>query len=147
MSVIAREECHSLSGSRNERTAPEYLSILRMRMQTYQRTLADPSERGLVMTHSELVLVFPSAGMSMKGLGFSLPFEAGVTCGEGAGEDVEDLLRVELWSASGLRGVVGESEPLAPLVAEPRAFALRSRVARSGLLAVPGERYIERRLV
>lgn len=145
--MVGEVECHSMGHSHSERTAPEYLSILCMRMQISQRTLVDPSERGLVMTHSELVLVFPSAGMSMKGLGFSLPFEAGVTCGEGAGEDVEDRLRVELWSASGLRGVVGESEPLAPLVAEPRAFALRSRVARSGLLAVPGERYIERRLV
>lgn len=60
---------------------------------------------------------------------------------------MEDRLRVELWSASGLKGVLGESEPLLPLVEEPRAFALRSRVARSGLLAVPGERYMERRLV
>ena len=28
-----------------------------------------------------------------------------------------------------------------------RSFAFRRRVARSGLLAVPGERYMERRLV
>lgn len=99
------------------------------------------------MTHSELVLVFPSAGISMYELGFSLPLGRGVPCGEDAGEEVEDRLRVKVWRVSCLRGVLGPSEPLVPLAEEPRAFALRSRVARSGLLAVPGERYIERRLV
>ena len=65
----------------------------------------------------------------------------------GAGDEVEDRLRVVLGEASGLFGVIGDSNPLSPLVAEPRAFALRRSVARSGLLAVPAERYMERRLV
>lgn len=72
--MVGLSVSHSKGPLAQRRDTCQYL-VCKMK----QRTLADPSERGLVMTHSELVLVFPSAGVSMNGFGLSLPFEAGVT--------------------------------------------------------------------
>lgn len=82
------------------------------------------------------------------------PFIRGVRGDEG---EVKGLLVVEdLCETSSVRSLFGVKvcwtvllDLLASLAAaaDSRCFALRSRVARSGLLAVPGARYIERRFV
>ncbi len=115
-------------------------------------------ERGLVSTQS---------GLRAPGLNrpeaFVFPFDAGVTCGDGvvcevAEDEVENRCRSRLFGddASAVRSLFGTSSGKCAVFAGLLSFAaaalsfallLRKRVARSGLLAVPDERYIDRRFV
>lgn len=125
-------------------------------------------DRGLASTQLEsAVLVLPVLVVG-RPLPFGLPTRRGdAALDDAAVDDVDDRprARLGLGDANGSvrrrLGVNGGSGSVAAWVCVPRPSAcacacaaaalsrllFRSSVARSGLLAVPGERYIERRFV
>ena len=109
-------------------------------------------ERGLASTQPESVLADPLVATPCAR---PLPLRGEELCGEFIEEEVDDRPRPRdgLGDSSvrrrfGVSGALGDGWP----VDRPSRLAFSrllflSRVARSGLLAEPGERYIERRFV
>ena len=112
---------------------------------------------GLVRTHSAVVLM-DSAMVDVDGVFWSLFLPlAGMGSGD-AGRGLalpEDAVECWRMRGTGVCGLVGSGGGGSWRMRSrkwdwrtpPRCFALRTRVARSGLLAVPGERYMDRRRV
>lgn len=124
-------------------------------------------ERGLVNTQSGPGLAIPPLLPIIDSCGVLSLLFAGVTfeegiCGEAVLDEVEDrwrpLRRVDSSLVTSLFGVSCAADPGATtvrpslsldlsLLAASLPLLFRSKVAKSGLLAVPGDRYIERRFV
>lgn len=112
-------------------------------------SLIEAIERGLVSTQSELgVPPVPTR---------SFVLEPGVPAGEAHAAELDEPAVADLWRSRllpesldpvGARRFADGELVLVLLLAPASLFLLlRRSVARSGLLAVPGERYIERRFV
>ena len=116
-------------------------------------------ERGLANTQLESALLDPLVDIACA---FPFPFEADVTRGDEtdgvADEDVDDLprpreglgdssVRKRLGTSGGNGAVFAGARPSWWWCAALSRLLFLRRVAKSGLLAVPGERYIERLLV